>query len=219
MSDPRRAVHPDEAAMFFKRNFGDFVPTFAEADPEPPEDRKRSAQEGTTATIPLAFRWARFSAPELAHRVKNPEAIALARRSLHDRRIVLSGRTGEGKTSLAIAMMRAWTAEKEKVSLFVPARALGVARLQHQAGHEEPEIVSRSMRSALLVLDDVGAERDTQTNAVADVVSERFDRNLPTWVTTGMTRTELASRYGEGVLRRLFEHATILRVSPKEVKT
>ena len=55
----------------------------------------------------------------------------------------------------------------------MPAWKLGVARAQHGLGQGEPPEVERALSTGLLVLDDLGSERNTAINAVPDVIFER----------------------------------------------
>jgi hypothetical protein len=80
-----------------------------------------------------------------------------------------------------------------------------MARAQHGLGHGEPAEVERALLTGLLVLDDLGSERNSTTNAVPDVIFERAYSGLPTWVTTWMTPEQVTLRYGDGVARRLYE--------------
>jgi hypothetical protein len=61
-------------------------------------------------------------------------------------------------------------------------------------------------------LDDVGGERDHAMSAVHDIFVERHAENRATWVTTGLTREQLVKRYGQGIVARVFERATVIRV-------
>jgi hypothetical protein len=89
---------------------------------------------------------------------------------------------------------------------------IGVARLQHAAGHGEPEIVDRAMTMPLVLLDDLGCERDLAMNPLPDVIFERHAANRPTWVTTGLTREQPIKRYGTGTVARVFDRAKVIRV-------
>jgi DNA replication protein DnaC len=71
------------------------------------------------------------------------------------------------------------------------------------------------MTAPLLLLDEVGGEQKTATNAVKDVIFERMDSDLPTWITTGFRSDELLAMYGDGALRRLTENVTVLRFGGK----
>jgi len=165
-------------------------------------------------TIPPAYRWARFGAYELSQRV--PEAsTAVAEASCAEPRVCLMGVSRAGKTSLAVAMIREWVLRARRPAAFVHAYRLGVARIQHPAGHGEPEAVDVAMRMPLIVLDDLGSERDHALSAVPDVIFERDAQALPTWVTTGLTREQLVKRYGLGVVARVFERAKVIHVGGK----
>lgn len=66
------------------------------------------------------------------------------------------------------------------------------------------------MTAPLTLLDNLGSERDSAGSAAPEVVLVRHAENRPLWVTTGLTRPQLVARYGEGIVRRLFERATIV---------
>jgi DNA replication protein DnaC len=93
---------------------------------------------------------------------------------------------------------------------FVHATRLGVARIQHPAGHGEADEVREAVTAPLVLLDDLGAERDTANNAVGDVITERHAEGRSTWVTTGLSQGEIVKRYGGGIARRLFEGAAVI---------
>ncbi len=166
------------------------------------------------ASIPRSFRWATLDAAALRLRVARPQAIAEGEAALSSAALLLTGPSGSGKTSLACALLRAWEArEPRRRGVFAPAWQLGVARAQHGLGHGEPPEVERAMSAALLVLDDVGSERNTATNAVPDVIFARALDGLPTWVTTWMTPDAVAQRYGDGIARRLFEEGRVTLIA------
>jgi len=178
---------------------------------EPDPERPPPGAVYLERTIPPAYRWARFDADELAERV--PQAsVALALASCAEPRVCLMGISRAGKTSLGVAMIRAWVARARRPAAFVHAYRLGTARIQHPAGHGEPEAVDVAMRMPLILLDDLGSERDHAFSAVPDVIFERDAQSLPTWVTTGLTREQLVKRYGLGVVARVFERAKVIHV-------
>jgi DNA replication protein DnaC len=179
-------------------------------------DRAADAQADAARTMgdaersfPASHAECRFDNPRLAAFCAGVADLAFAKqRLLHARRAVIVGTAGSGKTSLAVACARvrlphAW---------FVTARLLGTARIQNAAGHGEATLVQRAVKAPLLLLDDLGIESNTATNAVPDVIAERHEANLTTWITTGFTRGELANRYGDGIARRIFEGAAVIRL-------
>jgi DNA replication protein DnaC len=183
----------------------------ARKEPDATSSKRHDALGALERTIPPAYQWSRFSAPELPMRVA-PSAIAQAQASWRDPRVCLMGVSRAGKTSLAVAMLRQWVRSSERSAAFLRAYKLAGARLRHPAGHGEPEIVELALKAPLVLIDDLGCERDSPTNAVVDVIFERHDDGLPTWVTTGLTREQLLARYGLGVVARIFERARVVRV-------
>jgi hypothetical protein len=216
---PRRlfgVLRPGETPQdWFRREVGP-IPTPAPGA-EDAADAERQEQRGAAIsaleeTIPELYRWSRFSAPELPGRV--PEAaLVAAGEAWRDDRLCLAGASRAGKTSLAVAMLRRWVSHKGKRAAFVHAYQLGVARLLHPAGHGEPELVAFAMRAPLVLIDDLGGERDFANSALPDILVERHAENRPTWVTTGMTRAQLVRRYGQGIVSRIFDRATVIRVA------
>jgi hypothetical protein len=164
----------------------------------------RETNRGALAGVPGRYAWARADARELAERVKlfdgMPTSVALERLR-GAARALLVGPAQKGKTSLAVAALRARKVE----SLFVRSEQLGLARTQAKLGQGEAKLVDRAMETGLLLLDDVGSEGDAEgrVQAVRDVLFERFEEDRPTWVTTGLDAAQLAARYGAGILARL----------------
>jgi hypothetical protein len=157
-------------------------------------------------SIPASLRWATLAAPDLRQRVARPEAIAEAEAALPLRPLLLQGPSGSGKTSLACALLREWEARHPgRRGVFTSAWRLGVARVHHGLGIGEAPEVERAMSACLLVLDDLGSERNTSTNAVPDVIFARQEAGLPTWFTTWMHSSDVTQRYGDGVTRRISE--------------
>lgn len=174
------------------------------------ESRTRETEQRTLAvsTIPARFAWARLGAPELRDRVKAPSDLkALSERILASANVVFAGPSGSGKTSLAVACLR----ERIPHGIFVSSMRLSTARIQNRAGEGEASLVERAMTAPLVLLDEVGGEAKTSTNAVKDVIFARADADLPTWITTGFNHTQLVDMYGDGALRRMTENAMIVR--------
>jgi DNA replication protein DnaC len=175
-------------------------------------EQRRAALSALEKTIPDSYRWARFSAPELRQRVPASALAAAVEYAWRHDRVCLMGASRAGKTSLAVAMLRRWVSHANRPAAFVHAYRLGVARILHPAGHGEPDLVESAMRAPLVLIDDLGGERDHAHSALPDVLVERHAENRPTWVTTGLTREQLVKRYGQGIVARVFERATLIRV-------
>lgn len=182
------------------------------------EERVAFAYQERRKGIPPRFAWATLDSAILAKRVHvlgrdgtraevgNVGAGILA----HSGPAVLfTGPAGTGKTSLAVACLR--VVESPGV-MFVPAAHLERARIEHSAGRGEAPLVHRAMTCPVLLIDDLGQDKPSSISAVEAVLLERHNAELPTWVTTGLTESELENRYGAGVSRRLTEKGTALVV-------
>ncbi len=163
-------------------------------------------------SIPKSYRWARPDSPELAARVRTADPAAMARTIAAETNVIILGAAGAGKTSLAVASLRALAAPYAR---FLHAYRLGTVRIQNAAGEGEAALVDLAMSAPLILLDDVGNERQTANNAVPDVIFERHAAELPTWYTTAFEPADIAKRYGDGVARRMFERALVVRLGAK----
>lgn len=172
-------------------------------------------------SIPAAFAQATFDA-EWLRRLVGARAVADAMQALGAARVAFIGPPGSGKTSLAIAMLRAAVAAepastwRTSGARYVSAHRLAKARAMHPLGDGEAPLVSTALRAPLLVLDELGGEDTRYASAVAEVIYERHADDLPTWVTTGVTPERLAERYGGGIARRLFEGAQVFRLTGRK---
>lgn len=164
-------------------------------------------------TIPDRFRWATLDAAELERRVAGgrkriDEAVHAPQPNL-----VLSGKAGTGKTSLACAALRAWQRTRRRRVVFVAAHELANARMQHALGSGEAALVERCGKADLLLIDDLGSEPSSPPRSeIIDVIQRRHNFNLPIWITTGLVTAELTARYGFGIARRILEQATVIRL-------
>jgi hypothetical protein len=150
--------------------------------------------------------------------VKRPAALKLARQVIRDGQIVpvvFLGHTAMGKTSLAVAMASELYRSHRTSFVFVTARDLAKAYLNHPLGHGDPPIVEACRRARLLLVDEFATEREEARTAgaaspAAELVLDRYDLDRVTWITTGASREAIAKRYGSGVERRLFEAAAVV---------
>jgi DNA replication protein DnaC len=175
--------------------------------------------EPTRTSIPPHFRWA-YQVPLAQLQARVQAAPELVRRGLENppsSGLLFLGPTGSGKTSLAVAMLDAWVraAPGERTgALFVEATWLSRARARHRLGADEAPLVRAAMTCPLLVLDDLGSEREDRDGCITDVVWTRTNNDLPLWVTSGLASEEqtleafaaaIARRYDGGFARRIIE--------------
>jgi DNA replication protein DnaC len=197
---------PEEVAAYERERLA--------ADHRARAESRRLGLEAFEASVDEHYRWASFDHPQLAQRCPWPKAVAKAQASLGVGRVLIVGLPGNGKTSLATAMLREAFSQGRRRALFLSAEDLERAHVQHRAGQGEPEIVERALAADVLLLDDVGADRNAQLSAVPHIVGTRFRKERCTWMTTGLTRHGLAQHYGGGTARRLLDGVTVIKLGP-----
>lgn len=180
--------------------------------PDQPEPTTGPTLLAWERSIPKSYRWACHEAPELRARVRSLDPGSTVRNIVDADNVVILGPAGAGKTSLGVAALQLLG---RRESRFVHAYRLGTARIQHSAGSGESALVDMAMTMPLVLLDDVGNERQTATNAVPDVIFERHAAGLATWYTTAFEPEDIARKYGDGVARRMFERALIVRLGAR----
>ena len=184
--------------------------------------RRRDALRVFESSLPAVYRWARLGHPLLAERVK---LATIPSEPPSAQRVVFMGPAGAGKTSLAVALLRAMLERElahatlssdddaERIARryrFAHTHRIGVAYLGGLEGAAE---LRAAIRAPLLLLDDVGAESTVPSDAVPEVIAERHAEERATWITTGLSPKEIAERYGGGVARRVMENAAVLRMA------
>lgn len=182
----------------------------------------------TRDSVPQHFRWA-FDAADAALRGRVQGTPEMIRRGLENppsTSLLFVGDTGAGKTSFAVAMLGAWVRlepSKRAGARFVEAGWLARARARHRLGEEAP-LVQNALTAPLLVLDDLGSEREDRDGCITDVIYGRSNSELPTWVTCGLAGKELtieafaavlANRYDGGFVRRIIENGKRVMLGAK----
>jgi Mrp family chromosome partitioning ATPase len=183
--------------------------------------RQCEARRVWEAALPISYQWACLDHPLLASRVKLER---LPAKPPTERRVVFFGDAGVGKTSLAVALLRALAESAIATTQlgrdedlraivrrfhFASAHRLGTAGV---AVNGDPDAIRTAMRARVLLLDDLGSERSIPSNPVPDIIAERHAEDRATWITTGLSATEIVDRYGGGVARRVLEGASLTRI-------
>jgi DNA replication protein DnaC len=127
--------------------------------------------------------------------------------------LVLSGRTGAGKTSAAAHLVRRLCADgarlggeafdKAQFIRWQECRTLSRVFRESKLGTGAPEDILRCQNARLLVLDDLGTRDDRE--ALELVLDVRNKRAWPTVVTTGISTSEFVGVFGDALARRFFE--------------
>lgn len=112
--------------------------------------------------------------------------------------LLLMGGVGTGKTTIASALCRCWCD-----ILTTPAMQacdLIADRLKTDEGYK----YEVAFHKGLLVLDDLGTEGKVYgEEALPFIIYRRYERNLPTIITTNYDSKRIAERYGERIADRL----------------
>ncbi len=194
---------------------------------EPMRDRFKEMLAHKLAVETCPMKWA-LDDQEKALGVLHPTLRRLVdAEKHHERSVLVMGPTKAGKSTAVTLMVRRCLrfikdpgkaaggtfdyqgSRLSVMSLRVPrihwvyARALAQCSKYHPLGAGEPEPIIVSKHAPVLVIDDLGLERDI--GDVVDVVHERYEKGLSTWTTTGLSMPELNDRYGEAFVRRLVE--------------
>ena len=149
--------------------------------------RKRLA---VAANLPVEFRDARLSnwrkTPENERAFKAATAFL---RGDAPRDLFLCGSVGTGKTRMACTVLNEWL-QPERMGLFVSVPEL-LFELQPHTDDDHVALYRRCKLAPLLVLDDIGAERDRATDytrrTVLMLYDARHNRGLPTIWTSNKT--------------------------------
>ncbi|WHM41315.1 ATP-binding protein [Streptomyces sp. BPTC-684] len=197
-------------------------PTTPEVDaPEP-----SPALEAAQLRIPIDYRDARVSHPQVeavAGAAVAPGDDPLApqfgasgrRRIAHGPSLLLWGDTGAGKTHQAYAAIRSLTAAGCGVQWQAIKAADLYGQMRPRSGTDPEPLLRRIMRTPLLLLDDLGAAKNSEWTEEINfrLLSWRAEHHLPTIITTNLApvRTErtdprqpvLRARVGDRILSRL----------------
>lgn len=127
--------------------------------------------------------------------------------------VTIHGLSGTGKTTLAVAGVRAHFDRRPHDVFFIQAPELVEAKHAHPVGRGECPIVERALSVRLLVLDDMGNEPRTPSAValIKRIFLHRYDNRLDTWVTTGFPLDDIEKIYGDVVRRRCDERAQLIR--------
>ena len=132
--------------------------------------------------------------------------------------LLLTGKTGTGKSYAAAWLVNpyirnragdpykseswTWRAKVESI-------ASGVIWRGAQSIADDRGIAAEAKRSSLLILDDLGKESTLPSAkaAMQEVVSLRYDNELPTVITTELTVSDIDARYGRAIVERIVGEA------------
>ncbi len=145
--------------------------------------------------------------------------------------ILLYGGVGTGKTHRMLQVISAYLEEQyqKDVELF------GVRKVSQEQirrifqsvpdvlrqiknefdNNEAPKIVERLMKTPILFLDDLGAEKASEwvKEQLYIVINERYNWNKPVMITSNLELKEIAQHYGDRFASRLYEMCEVIKLS------
>jgi DNA replication protein DnaC len=158
---------------------------------------------------------------------------------LNQPRLFVHGPPGTGKTGLAYGMARQWIEEDgevvfENVRALLAAQRASFTRGERKSDDDEPTGIEKLLDiyeggdGALVVLDDLGAERPTEfaLETIALIIEHLHVEDVPLIVTTNYAPAALAKRLGHAdlvvgqrIVSRLVEDALVIRLDRADLRT
>lgn len=173
------------------------VPCWSCTQAERAKDDALRSYNATINSIPIRFRGA-----DAIKRVNNPAFITIDEVLEQEGSMTFLGPAGAGKTTLACIMLSC-NAHKGSGRFFT-ASDIDQARRNSPLG-DTPWIIEQCDLHPYLVIDELRGEHTS--GAVFDVINARVNKGLVTYVTTGLTRDQIKTAFGDGMFRRLIECA------------
>ncbi len=134
--------------------------------------------------------------------------------------IFMVGETGLGKTHLSLAIAKAVIEKGYTVAYGSVYDFLKTIEAEHFGRVENNDTLNILLDVDLLILDDLGAEFNSQFNlsAIYNLINTRCNRDRPTIINTNLTSKELEDRYSRRLVSRLFSLLTYLRFVGKDIR-
>lgn len=132
------------------------------------------------------------------------------------RGLVILGAPGVGKTWEAAALARLLLTVHAVPVQFVEAPEMMAALRPSAEGASD---IGQFMAAPVLVIDDLGAERTSEWTGeqMFRLANYRNVHCLPTVITSNLNGPQLRERYGDRVIDRLTDRASLLRIETPEV--
>lgn len=122
--------------------------------------------------------------------------------------LVLQGVSGSGKTFRAVQILENTSASRRRFidwPLFIEERKAAI-------GRDDEDPMEYALKSGLLVVDDLGGERQTEysVDAAQLLFSDRYNRVASTIITTNLSDAQISERYGKRIASRIFEFSDVI---------
>jgi len=131
--------------------------------------------------------------------------------------ILLKGGTGVGKTHLMMAFVNHLVRRGIEVRFANVNRVFDELRAYDNQSEQE-KAMQRIERSAVLILDDIGAEKLSEwaESKLERILTYRIDEELPVFLTSNLTREGFVEKFGDRVLSRIAGLVRVVDISGKD---
>ena len=131
--------------------------------------------------------------------------------------MVMRGKVGTMKTTLAIAIMRA-VIDNGRNAYFIPMANL-MDRLFSGTTDERSKLEHKLQTVSLLVIDDLGMEYEKGwvTAKIRAIINDRYNEEKSTIITTNLEK-DIADRYVDGMLDRIASTSTFSNFDGKSLR-
>lgn len=124
--------------------------------------------------------------------------------------LVLCGKPGTGKTHLACAIANHVMREFFRVPLFTSVTKMSravKATYTPKSDRTEAQVIRSFVDPDLLILDEVGAQRGTETELLLaqEIIDERYQDVRPTILISNLPESELGRYIGDRAIDRMYE--------------
>ena len=130
--------------------------------------------------------------------------------------LIFQGRAGSGKTSLVAAIAHEIIEQKMIPIRFIEAfdLLLNIRKAYSTKTCEELDLIEKFSKCQLLVIDDLGTEKNTDwvQQIFYKIINDRYKLELPTIITTNLTLEELEKRLDERVTSRIVEMCKLVKM-------
>lgn len=140
----------------------------------------------------------------------------------HSKGMIMIGKTGLGKTHLSLAIANQVIHSGYSV-IYATASEIAQKMSDEYFGRvksSDNHFPALLYETDLLILDDLGAEFETQFSAATlyDILSGRISANKPTIVSTNLSASEIQTRYSDRIVSRLFSAMTPLQFIGEDIR-
>jgi len=139
-----------------------------------------------------------------------------------DKGIFLYGSVGAGKTHLMIAMIREMIERRvatfDEINFVPILELLERVKASWESGQRSP--IDALKRVPVLFIDDLGMEvvKDWAFQIFLNILTYRYNEDLPIYMSSNLTHDELLDRYGNAVFSRLAQMCELVEIDSDDYR-